>query len=143
MNRWISISVVGLVLAAIFMFTHPGAEPVALADDAAQKKQPAAQAKVHLGAYRAEGTVDGQIYQGRVNIQRRGDTYVVVWVIGKDTYAGIGIVDGDTLSVSCIMQGQPCVVVYKIKPDGVLEGRWSAKLGVIESERLTLVADKA
>jgi hypothetical protein len=144
MKRWASISLAGLILAGLLVVAQPLAHQVASADAGKQQKQEQAAAhRVVTGNYRVSGTAAGKVYQGRVSIKRVGETYVIVWVIGNDTYAGIGIAEGDTLSVSCIMQGQPCVVVYKIKAGGVLDGRWSAVPGTIEREVLTLEADKA
>jgi hypothetical protein len=91
------------------------------------------------GDYTAEGTAGGgtQKYKGTVRIKKKGETYLIQWRIGPSVYSGIGFVDGDRFCVSCVMGGQPCVVVYKIEKDKTLRGRWAIEPGVVDIEVLT------
>lgn len=105
----------------------------------APRAENAVAAEVADGIYLAEGTQGGgkKKYGAVVGIKRTGDTYQVEWNSGGIVYAGIGIVEGDRLCVSCVMGGHPCVVVYKIEKNKVLSGRWAVTPGVVESEVLT------
>lgn len=98
--------------------------------------------RVMEGDYALEGTSNGKVYRGVVKIARDKETYTVTWTIGRERYTGIGLQEGNVLSVSCIMSGAPCVVSYVIHPDGSLKGRWSAQRGVVETETLVIQADK-
>jgi hypothetical protein len=108
----------------------------------ARKAKPIA---LREGRYRVEGTTGGGagVYKGLVEIKRNGETFHVQWKIGKDVYSGIAMVEGDTFCVSCVMQGRPCVVVYKIGVDGSLSGRWSMQQGVVDIELLKFDAPLA
>jgi hypothetical protein len=44
---------------------------------------------------------DGKTYGGTVEIVKKGDAYHLKWTLkAGDTYAGIGILEGDVLGVS-------------------------------------------
>ena len=55
-----------------------------------------------VGSYSVEGTNpgDGSHYTGTVTVERTGDTYRVVWVVGGTRYIGTGIGNHDFLAVS-------------------------------------------
>jgi hypothetical protein len=56
-----------------------------------------------VGRYSVEGTNPGNTsshYRGTVTVERTGDTYRVVWVVGGTRYVGTGIGDKDFLAVS-------------------------------------------
>lgn len=55
-----------------------------------------------VGNYRVEGTNPGNNtpYRGTVKVERTGETYRVVWVVGGTTYVGTGIGNKDFLAVS-------------------------------------------
>lgn len=92
------------------------------------------------GPYKAEGTTSGGklVYTAKALLVRKGDTYVMGWYIkDKLTYQGVALVDDDMLTASCIMEGRPCIVVYRMQKDGTLVGRWSMTPGVVDIEKLT------
>jgi hypothetical protein len=55
-----------------------------------------------VGTYRVEGTNPGggSGYTGTVTVERTGETYQVVWVVGGVRYTGTGIGDKDFIAVS-------------------------------------------
>ncbi len=55
-----------------------------------------------VGSYRVEGTNPGGAsqYIGRVQVERTGETYRVVWVVGHTRYVGTGIGNKEFLAVS-------------------------------------------
>ena len=65
-------------------------------------------------------------YAGTVSIAKNGATYNVNWTIGSQVYIGVGLLDGDFLSVgySDTSKSWFGIVVYKVKGD-TLEGKWS------------------
>jgi len=79
-----------------------------------------------VGKYKASGTnPDGKTYEGTVEIAKKGDAYTVDWKIGdSDEYKGIGILEGDVLSVS-YYGGVSGVVSYKIEKGPKLVGKWT------------------
>ena len=55
-----------------------------------------------IGEYSVEGTNpggDGK-YSGTVTVEKTGETYRVIWVVGDTRYVGTGIGDKDFLAVS-------------------------------------------
>jgi hypothetical protein len=54
------------------------------------------------GSYDLEGNNpgSGSSYSGRVTVERTGDTYRVVWVVGGTRFVGTGIGNRDFLAVS-------------------------------------------
>jgi hypothetical protein len=87
-------------------------------------RNPAALAE---GAYRVAGKGPaGNPYQGVVRIARQGDGYQLDWTVGKDTYKGAGMLDGNLLSVDW---GSETPVVYAVADDGSLKGLWAAGTG--------------
>jgi len=55
-----------------------------------------------VGTYRVEGTNpgNGSAYSGTVSVERTGETFRVVWVVGGTRYVGTGIGNRNFLSVS-------------------------------------------
>jgi hypothetical protein len=79
------------------------------------------------GLYRCQGdTPSGEKYEGIVEIVEHGDRFLVRWLIPPhDAYIGVGVVQGDFLAVS--YGGRVLgLVIYEIKPDMHLVGRWTA-----------------
>jgi len=90
----------------------------------------AAEEKKIVGNYAVKGTnPDGKEYKGTAEITKDGDAYYVKWTIGKESHVGVGILDGDKLSV-CWLVGEGGsglgIVVYKVNKDGKLVGKWVA-----------------
>jgi hypothetical protein len=55
-----------------------------------------------VGRYRVEGTNPGSSsgYSGLAQVEKTGDTYRVVWVVGHTRYIGTGIGDSEFMAVS-------------------------------------------
>lgn len=85
------------------------------------------------GKYSCKGTnPDGSAYEGTVKISRSGDAYILEWVIGDLQHDGVGIRNGDLLSVGWKSAAESGIAVYKIEEakEGVrLTGKWSANPG--------------
>lgn len=94
------------------------------------------------GKYSVEGTnPDGGIYEGSAEITKAGDTYEVAWIIGKaEKYRGVGILEGNTLSVGCANNAIAVVVVYRIEKGPKLVGQWATLGGNGKVQRETLTA---
>ncbi len=102
------------------------------------------------GYYTCKGTeVGGKTYNGVAVITRKGDIYIVQWVIGSgSTFTGIGIRQGNTFSASWALSNERGLVrginVYRVKLAGGnprLTGRWASMPGngVLQSETLTFL----
>lgn len=73
------------------------------------------------GRYRVQGVnPNGSDYTGTVQIERRGDGYVVRWLVGDRRYTGQGIASNRSLAVG----GREWVVIYEKAEDGSLAGAW-------------------
>ena len=91
--------------------------------------------RVFEGVYIASGVDSGgHEYQRAVEIERRGDRYVVTWVSARfvgealvlePTWAGVGMVTDDILSVGFVSDYAMGIMVYRFGPDGQLTGRWT------------------
>ena len=102
------------------------------------------------GYYTCKGMeVGGKVYSGVAVISRKGDVYVVQWVIGAgSTFTGIGIRQGNTLAASWAIPGERGIVkgvnMYRIETaagNPRLTGRWTSMPGpgVLQSETLTFL----
>jgi hypothetical protein len=79
------------------------------------------------GVYSIKGTNPGVgAYTGTLTISPRGGIYDVLWVVGAVKYGGVGVVNGDTLSVAYAPADLKFmgVVSYVARPNG-LEGKWA------------------
>ncbi len=82
------------------------------------------------GEYECTGaSADGSgQYSGQVSIEKDSyDSFKFHWEIGGDSYSGIGILNGDVVSVAYKAEGAENygIVVYKIVDGGnTLEGKW-------------------
>ena len=114
--------------------------------------QPAAASEPQLeGVYSLTGvSPDGATYRGLVKIVRRGESFVVSWmvprVVGETVVAtilsaGVGVAKGEMLAVSYYGQDTTGVVLYRIEEGGQrLLGEWvsaSDNGGAVHSETLT------
>ena len=105
------------------------------------------------GAYIASGVdAAGNEYRRAVDIEQDGERFTVVWVSARfvdgalvlePTWIGVGMADGDTLSVSFIADDVLGIIVYRFAPDGrQLTGRWTLEDDdTIYSETLTPLLD--
>src|SRR5437870_2506795 len=90
------------------------------------------------GYYTCKGMeVGGKSYSGVAVISRKGDVYVVQWVVGSgSTFTGIGIRQGNTFAASWAIPGERGVVrgvnVYRVETASGgprLSGRWASLPG--------------
>lgn len=74
------------------------------------------------GTYRVEGTNpgSGSEYSGTVSVEKTGQTYRVIWVVGGTRYIGTGIGDHDFLAVSYKSGSDSGLALY-----GADGGNWS------------------
>ncbi len=81
-------------------------------------------------------------YAGSVSIAKNGETYNVNWNIGAQVYIGVGLLQGNQLSVgySDTSKSWFGIVVYKVKGD-TLTGKWSMHGGAKTGEE-TLIRRK-
>jgi hypothetical protein len=68
----------------------------------------------------------GAAYTGTCDLAVTGDLHTLVWHVGKDTFRGLGVRDGDVLSVgfSTAATGNFGVIQYKLA-GADLVGRWA------------------
>jgi hypothetical protein len=80
------------------------------------------------GKYAVSGVnPQGDEYRGAAEIEKVGDIYRITWLIGKEEHHGVGLVQGDVLSVAWVIVAggsDAGVVAYKIKKNGTLDGKW-------------------
>ena len=105
------------------------------------------------GVYIARGVdAEGKQYRRAVDIERHGDRFTVTWVaaevvgqaiILEPTWVGVGIVNGDTLSVSFVAEDTLGIMVYTFGGDGQVSGRWTlaGEDERVYSETLTKLPD--
>ena len=102
------------------------------------------------GYYTCKGMeVGGKTYIGVCTISRKGDVYVVQWVIGSGSnFTGIGIRQGNTFAASWAIPGERGIVrgvnVYRVETASGgprLTGRWASMPGpgALQSETLTFL----
>lgn len=67
-----------------------------------------------VGTYRVEGNNpgSGSGYSGTVTVERNGETYRVIWVIGNQRFVGTGIGNRDFISVSYRSGNQTGLALY-------------------------------
>jgi hypothetical protein len=78
------------------------------------------------GRYRIEGTNPGNQsrYAGAVQVERTGQTYRVVWIVGKSRYVGTGIGSKEFLAVTYGTGAGNGVALYAAD-GGNWKGLWS------------------
>lgn len=88
----------------------------------------------------------GKTYNGVAVISKKGDVYVVQWMVGGgSTFTGIGIRQGGTFATSWALGGDKGLLrgvnLYRIEPGPRLVGRWATLPGggVMQSETLTFL----
>lgn len=123
------------------------------APDKVVAPQPTAKAKAKVdenaeidGFYSCKGKeAGGKSYSGVCVIAKKGDIYLVSWMIGAgSTFSGVGIRQGNSLSVSWAMAGDRGLVrgvnVYTIQSNRLV-GRWATLPGpgLVQTETLTFL----
>lgn len=86
-------------------------------------------------------TPDGKSYTGTCDLAVTGELHILIWHVGNDHFRGLGLRDGDVLSVgfTTAKEGNFGVVQYKLQ-GSALVGRWAEwnqKLPSVGSETLT------
>jgi len=111
---------------------HRATSPVAAATLAALclfcGRRPAETAPPDIcGEFRCEGeNPRGGTYLASVSIAKQEGTYAVKWTLPHGGHGGVGILEGDMLSVSWLSKEGVGIVVYKVRNDGdTLVGRWA------------------
>lgn len=79
-----------------------------------------------VGTYRVEGANpgSGSPYRGTVTVERTGETYRVVWVIGNTRFVGTGIGTRDFIAVSYRSGDQTGLALYN-EEGGAWKGVWT------------------
>jgi hypothetical protein len=79
-----------------------------------------------VGSYDVEGTNpgNGSAYTGTVSVEKTGETYRVVWVVGGTRYVGTGIGNKDFISVSYRSGNDTGLALYGESGNGWL-GVWT------------------
>jgi len=79
-----------------------------------------------VGTYVVEGTNPGsdKSYSGTVSVERTGQTYRVVWVVGGTRYIGTGIGNKDFISVSYKSGNDTGLALYAPNDEGWV-GVWT------------------
>lgn len=77
------------------------------------------------GTYRVTGkTSNGTAYGGTMKLSKTGTAYLLSWQL-PDEYTGVGLQQGDVLSVAFGSGKAQCSVLsYQIQADGSLDGLW-------------------
>jgi hypothetical protein len=91
------------------------------------------------GPYTVQGrNPDGSGYTGTLDLAAGPNgTALVTWRVAGTTVRGIGLLVGQTLSVAYPAgNGAVGLAVYEVRPDGQLEGPWTAD-GSVGRELLT------
>jgi len=96
------------------------------------------------GTYKCEGENEmGGKYTGTVTIVKQDQTYRVTWKLGpRETYFGLGVLQGDVLAVS-YYESRLGVVAYKVEDDSKLVGKKAMVKGdgAVTTEILTRQPD--
>lgn len=79
------------------------------------------------GSYTVEGTnLDGSAYRGTARITLTSSTTCeIVWVTGGTTSEGICMRNGPSFAAGYVLGDAIGLVIYELRPDGVLEGLWT------------------
>ena len=77
------------------------------------------------GVFSVSGSARDRAYRGELTIEKNGQAYKVIWKIDSgETYAGVGIATGDTLSVGWNIGETAGVAVYDFSKSPIV-GKWS------------------
>ena len=80
------------------------------------------------GTYSVSGAgADGKAYQGDLLVTKHDSVYQLSWKLGAESYDGIAVQSGNAMAAAYTTgtNGKGCgAVVYKISPDGSLDGTW-------------------
>jgi hypothetical protein len=78
----------------------------------------------------------GTPYSGTVQIHPMGKIYTMSWLTTIGDYCGLAFVEDGYIFAGCAFDDNYGVTLYKINPDGTLDGKWisPSNQGVIDSE---------
>ena len=79
------------------------------------------------GSYAVTGSNPGSAgsqYAGSVSVQKTGDTYLVIWNIGSQTFVGTGVARDNGFSVTYRSGGLTGIAVYSASGDN-WDGTWA------------------
>lgn len=121
--------------------TSNSAPPTSNTASATNTTSAATAVKDISGAYSITGLNEsgGGQYGGNLNVTKRGDVYQFTWASGQRKYDGVGVQNENQVAVAFAegADGKGCrVVLYKIKPDGELDGKtgwWGVETSATES----------
>ena len=78
------------------------------------------------GNYTVSGTnPDGSLYTGAAKITFEGADCKLVMTFGNGDVAGICVQSEELLATSYVASGALTLVLYRLQPNGVLNGTWS------------------
>jgi hypothetical protein len=70
-------------------------------------------------------TTDGKTYSGTVQIHPMGQIYIMSWLTTIGDYSGLAFFEEGHLFAGCSFDDSYGVTLYKINPDGILNGKWT------------------
>ena len=70
-------------------------------------------------------TTDGKSYSGTVQIHPMGQIYIMSWLTTIGDYSGLAFFEEGHLFAGCGLNDSYGVTLYKINPDGILDGKWT------------------
>lgn len=98
------------------------------------------------GYYECDGLeVGGKKYSGLCVLKKKSEIYIVTWVIGTQTFTGVGVHEDGRFSVSWAVAADKGMVrginAYKVHDGPKLVGRWATLPGpgIIQDETLTFL----
>ena len=79
------------------------------------------------GTYSVTGTnLDGSPYEGTARINAKSATACeIIWTTGKTETRGTCMLNGDAFAAAYALGEKAGLIIYKVKPDGVLNGVWT------------------
>lgn len=82
-------------------------------------------------------STSGTPYSGTVQIHPMGKIYTMSWLTTIGDYCGLAFVEDNYIFAGCAFDNNYGVTLYKINPDGTLDGKWisASNPGAINSEQ--------
>lgn len=69
-------------------------------------------------------STSGSPYSGTVQIHPMGKIYTISWLTTIGDYCGLAFVEDGYIFAGCAFDNNYGVTLYKINPDGTLDGKW-------------------
>jgi len=122
-NRWLGLTLLLLTTQACLLLPS---SPPPISPPPSPPSPSAPGVPDISGEYDVSGiNLDSSAYEGLLYIQERRGVYWLKWEVNGATYEGIGILQGNVLSVGWDAGGNCAVASYTVLSDGTLEGLWS------------------